>query len=133
MKKRYESIILFNAALADDEREKLVSKFTKIISDAGTVIKVEQWGRRKLMYPIDKQVNGYYVYIFFEAEPSHIAELERNYRLTDAVLRHMTTVEQKGVKPPEEKKEAEVVAGAEVATGGQNDKQSTPELQELVP
>jgi small subunit ribosomal protein S6 len=57
--------------------------------ELGQVTKVDRWGRRKLAYEIDKQRDGYYVYMDAEMDPKNLAELERNLKLSPTILRHL--------------------------------------------
>ena len=61
-----------------------------MINKDGKVEKADELGKRKLAYEIDKNKEAYYVVFYFEANPSLIAELERNYRITDDIIKFMT-------------------------------------------
>ena len=68
----------------------LVQKFETLINTDGKVEKTEELGKRRLAYEVKKNKEGYYVIFHFEANTSLIAELERNYRITDEVIKFMT-------------------------------------------
>ena len=68
----------------------MVAKFTEIINNDGKLEKVDELGKRKLAYEIAKNKEGYYIVLYFEANPNLIAELERNYRIIDTVIKFMT-------------------------------------------
>ena len=68
----------------------LVQKLTDLINNDGKVEKVDELGKKKLAYEIQKNKEGYYVVFNFEANPDLISELERNYRITDEVIKFMT-------------------------------------------
>ncbi len=84
----YETVIVFNCK--DEEAVPgLVEKFTNLIAENGTVDSVEEWGKRKLAYPINYETEGYYVLINFTSVPSFPAELDRNYNISDGVVRSL--------------------------------------------
>ena len=84
---KYESVVIFNPAVEEDQLKKLEKTFTDLINKQGKVEKVEEVGKKKLAYEIKKNAEGIYVEFYFEAEPELISELERNYRITDEVLK----------------------------------------------
>lgn len=76
----------------DEEVNQLAGKVKSIIeAGGGTVLKSENWGKRKLAYEIDKEKKGTYAYLLFESDGKIIQEIERFYRLNDAVMKSMTT------------------------------------------
>ena len=85
---KYESIVIINPAVEEERVNELTTKFTDMINKDGKVEKAENLGKKKLAYPVKKNAEGYYV--TFTANPSLIAELERNYRITDDVIKYMT-------------------------------------------
>ncbi|MEG2039302.1 MAG: 30S ribosomal protein S6 [Oscillospiraceae bacterium] len=85
----YESIMVLSTTLGEDGLKALVEKFSGLISANGTLDSVEEWGKRKLAYPINDENDGYYVFYNFTSVPSLPAELDRNYRITDGVLRSL--------------------------------------------
>ena len=84
---KYESVVIINPGLEDTAIKALLQKFTDLINTDGKVESINEMGMRKLAYEIQKQKEGYYAVIDFEAKPSLIAELERVYRITDTVLK----------------------------------------------
>ena len=84
---KYESVIIINPTVEAEKLKTLVQKFTDLINNAGKVEKVDEVGKKKLAYEVKKNKEGYYVIINFEAQPELIVELERNYRITDEVLK----------------------------------------------
>jgi len=89
----YESTIIINAALEDNDIEAVVTRICNYIENhGGTVNEVSKWGRKRLAYPINKKYNGYYVHIVFEALPANIPIFERFLILEDTVIRHLTLV-----------------------------------------
>ena len=87
---KYESVIIINPNVDEEGIKTLVQKFTNLINSDGKVEKADELGKRRLAYEINKNKEGYYVVFYFEANTSLIAELERNYRITDEVIKFMT-------------------------------------------
>lgn len=84
---KYESVIIINPSVEEEGMKNLIQKFTDLINNAGKVEKVDELGRKRLAYEVKKNKEGYYVVFYFEADPQSIAELERNYRITDEVIK----------------------------------------------
>lgn len=84
---KYESVIIINPSVEEEGMKVLIQKFTDLINKNGKVEKVDELGKKKLAYEVKKNKEGYYVVFYFEAEPQSIAELERNYRITDEVIK----------------------------------------------
>jgi small subunit ribosomal protein S6 len=90
--RRYETVWVVNGDLPDEEVKATIDKFTKVITgQGGTLVGVEEWGRRKLAYKIDGTFRGYYVIADFAGLPATVKELERNYRIDDRIIRYLTT------------------------------------------
>ena len=91
MLRRYETIFITRADLQSDEMGNLIDRYTGIITDMdGKIIKVENWGKRRLAYPIEKRREGVYVRIDFAAQYKVVTEAERNFKIDDNVLRFQT-------------------------------------------
>ena len=84
---KYESVIIINPALDDEAVKKLEATFTDLINKDGKVEKVDEMGKKKLAYEVKKTTEGIYVTFYFEANPTLITELERNYRINDDVIK----------------------------------------------
>ncbi len=84
---KYESIIIINQNVEEEGIKALISKFTDLINTEGKVSDVVEMGKRKLAYEIRKNKEAFYVLFNFEAKPELIAELERNYRITDEIIK----------------------------------------------
>lgn len=87
---KYESVVIINPNVDEEGTKALVEKFTNLINSDGKVEKADELGKRRLAYEVNKNKEGYYVVFYFEANTSLIAELERNYRITDEVIKFMT-------------------------------------------
>ena len=91
---KYESVIIVNPNLEEESIKNLIKKFSDLINTDGTVASVEEMGKRKLAYEIKKQKEGFYIVFKFEAKPELISELERNYRITDEVMKFIVIKEE---------------------------------------
>ncbi len=89
---KYEVMAVFSIAEGEDKVKALVEKFKALIEKNGTVEEVNEWGKRKLAYPINDETEAYYVLYTFESKPDFPAELDRVFKITDGVLRSMITV-----------------------------------------
>ncbi len=87
---KYESVIIINPNVDEEGTKALVQKFTDLINSDGKLEKADELGKRRLAYEVKKNKEGYYVVFYFEANTSLISELERNYRITDEVIKFMT-------------------------------------------
>jgi small subunit ribosomal protein S6 len=89
--KIYESTVLLNAALEDEQIKSIVSHIKEIIlNSGGKIIDVEDWGRKRLAYVVKKSKIGYYVIFRFYALPNVNSKLERFYKLDENILRYLT-------------------------------------------
>ena len=87
---KYELCLVVNAKIEDEVREAVVEKAKGYITRyEGTVTEVEEWGKKKLAYEIQKMNEGFYYFIQFEAPETCPAELERHVRIMDNVLRYL--------------------------------------------
>ena len=84
---KYESVIIIDPNCTDEAVKALEEKVTGLINENGKVESVENMGKKKLAYEIKKNKEAAYLLFNFEAKPSSIAELERNYRITDEILK----------------------------------------------
>ena len=83
----YETLFVIDADLTEEEAKALVEKFQKLIADHGEISEVNEWGKRKLAYPINDKTEGYYVLINFKSESTLPLELERIFGITEGILR----------------------------------------------
>jgi small subunit ribosomal protein S6 len=92
-KNNYESMFILLPNLSKDETDKLVDRFQAVLTGLGAdVTKVERLGKRKLAYEIGGQQEGFYVLFLFKADGPSVLEVERQFRLTDAVLKFQTLI-----------------------------------------
>ena len=90
---KYETMLVTSAALDEEASTALVGKFKTLIEAHGTIDSVDEWGKRRLAYPINKQEEGVYTLIKFSCTPEFPAELDRVYKITDGVLRTIIVAE----------------------------------------
>jgi small subunit ribosomal protein S6 len=89
--RRYETVIIVPADFPDDEINGLSDRYKGIITNhKGLVMKIEKWGKRKLAYEIKKHNRGFYMLIDFAGQSAVVAELERNLKIDDRILKFMT-------------------------------------------
>ena len=88
---QYETVFNLTPVLSDVQMKEAVEKFKGILAAEGAeIISEENWGLKKLAYPIEKKSTGFYQLIEFNAEPTVIQKLEVNYRRDERVLRYLT-------------------------------------------
>ena len=91
MTNRYETVFILTPVLSEDQAKEAVTKFKDLLKEGnGKVRHEENWGMRKLAYPIQKKSTGFYHLIEFESDPSFIAKLETEYRRDERVIRFLT-------------------------------------------
>ncbi len=90
MANTYETMLVFSVANGDESVTALVEKFKALIEANGTIESIDEWGKRKLAYPIHYETEGYYMLVNFSCEPDFPAELDRVVKITEGVLRSLT-------------------------------------------
>lgn len=87
----YESAVLINAALDDQQIDSILTRIKDLITNNGGEIReLDNWGRKRLAYPVDKSKIGYYAIFRFDAPSDIVAKLERTYTLDEQILRFVT-------------------------------------------
>ena len=88
---QYETVFILTPVLSDEQMKEAVEKFKGVLVNTGTeIINEENWGLKKLAYPIEKKSTGFYVLVEFKAAPEAIKTLEIAYRRDERVLRYLT-------------------------------------------
>jgi small subunit ribosomal protein S6 len=96
----YETIYIINPTLDDDSLKEVIAKFSDLIKKLkGSIVKVNEWGKRKLAYDVKRFDKGYYVVLDFCALPKMVTELERNLKLDDRTLKYITVKIDENVDP----------------------------------
>ncbi len=89
---RYETVFIMTPVLSDEQAAETVEKFKKFLKGKGAKIKHEEnWGLRKLAYPIQKKTTGFYFLVEFEADGEVITPFETEFRRDERILRFLTT------------------------------------------
>ena len=90
-KNTYELTYILNAVLNEGQLKDLVQRVNAYITEnGGNVLESDEWGQRRLAYPIEKRRNGYYVNVHFEADPALVGKLERALQINEDVMRYLT-------------------------------------------
>ena len=90
--KNYEILYIIKNDIADDQKDAIIEKYNALVtSNGGTVEKIDKWGTKKFAYPINYITEGYYVLMAFTADTSIPAEIERQMRISDDIIRNMIT------------------------------------------
>ena len=93
--KKYETIFILDPSFDEEAVKASIEKFKGVIENGGgTVENVDEWGKRKLAYEIEKNTEGYYTLVNFSANPELPRELDRIFRITDTVIRHIIVKEE---------------------------------------
>ncbi len=88
---QYETVFILTPVLSDAQMKEAVEKFSKVLTDNGaTIVNTEEWGLRKLAYPIQKKSTGFYCLVEFDGDPTIIKKLETAYRRDERVIRFLT-------------------------------------------
>ncbi|MCR4680644.1 MAG: 30S ribosomal protein S6 [Bacteroidales bacterium] len=91
MANQYETVFIMTPVLSEDQMKETVQKFEKILTDKGAeIVHQENWGLRKLEYPIQKKSSGFYHLFEFKAEGSVVEALELQYRRDERIMRFLT-------------------------------------------
>ena len=87
---KYELAVVVSAKIEDDARTAVIEKVKKTIEKhGGQITNIDEWGKKKLAYEIEKMTEGFYYFIHFEAEGDAIAEIEHRIRIMDGVIRYL--------------------------------------------
>ncbi len=97
---QYEVMYIIDTAIDEQARTALINRFSGLVeANGGQVDRVDEWGKRRLAYPINYKTEGYYVLMYIAAPADLPRELERNLQISDSVLRYMV-IRFEGVLPP---------------------------------
>lgn len=89
---KYEVLYVIDAGMEDQAHSELIAQFGELMTNNGaTVEKVDEWGKRRLAYPINFKNEGYYVLVNFTAAPEFPRELERNFEINENIMRYLVT------------------------------------------
>ena len=116
----YETLFIINGTLAEDAIRAIADKFIALATEQAAELKVDEWGKRRLAYPINYINEGYYVLLSYKSEPTFPREIQRVLGITDGIMRSMTTVRNEGAQIP-------VPAAAETAAPAATESEATTE------
>ena len=98
--RRYELMLVLRPDVADDKAQAVIDRTTRqLVASGGQIIKVAPWGRRRLAYQIDRYREGSYHIVLFEAPADALGEMERTLQITEEVLRHLVTRDERPARP----------------------------------
>ncbi len=87
----YETVFILTPVLSDEQMKEAVGKFTGVLEDnGGKIVNVEEWGLKKLAYPIQKKSTGFYCLVEFEGESTIVKKLDTAFRRDERVIRFLT-------------------------------------------
>lgn len=89
---KYEALYIINPQLTEEDTQAMVEKFKAMVEAEGTLTAIDEWGKRRLAYPIDDLTEGYYVLMNFESKPEFPEELNRVMKITEGIMRCLVTV-----------------------------------------
>lgn len=107
MLKNYETVFIATPVLSESQMKETAAKYISLIKEnGGTVVSEEDWGLKKLAYPIQKKTSGFYHLVEFQAEPNFIEKLETQYRRDERIIRFLTFAMDKDAVAYAEKRRA---------------------------
>ena len=113
----YETLFAVNATLTEEACKAIVEKFVNLVKENASDVDVNEWGKRRFAYPINYINEGYYVLVTYKSNADFPQELERQFGITEGVLRYMTTTKcEKSASKAAAKAEAEETVEAAEAT-----------------
>jgi small subunit ribosomal protein S6 len=125
----YELGFILNPEVSEEQTRAILERIEQIVRNYdGQTVKVNQWGRRRLAYPIQHHRDGYYVFIDMILTPETVLELDRNLKVSEEVLRHLITRrDPKAVQKEREEREEREARAAATATQAQASATASPE------
>ena len=95
MSNKYETLFIINSKLEEDGVNAIVEKFKNLLETSAELESMDEWGKRKLAYPVNDETEGYYVLANFSAEPDFPHELERIFKITEGLLKYLVIKKEK--------------------------------------
>jgi small subunit ribosomal protein S6 len=123
--RRYETLILLSPQLNAEQVEAFKQKMERVLAaGGGQILRFEEWGRRRLAYPVHKETHGYYVLWDYKAEPALMSEFQRNCKIDEQVFKYLT------VSVDKEFEELQAAEGQGPEPAGQSAEGGSPEPAE---
>ena len=88
---KYEVLYVIDPTLGEEATAALVEKFKALVEANGTLTSIDEWGKRRMAYPVNDLMEGYYVLMTMDAKPEFPAELDRVFKITEGILRSLIT------------------------------------------
>ena len=88
---KYEVLYVIDPTLGEEATAALVEKFKALVEANGTLTSIDEWGKRRLAYPVNDLMEGYYVLMTMDTKPEFPAELDRVFKITEGVMRSLIT------------------------------------------
>lgn len=92
LSEKYEAVVVFSVKNGEDAVKELIEKFSTLIKNNGELVGIDEWGKRRLAYPINYEDDGYYVLYNFDSKPDFPLEFERVISITDGILRSLVVL-----------------------------------------
>jgi small subunit ribosomal protein S6 len=128
VRRDYELGFILNPEVSEEQTSAILERIEKIVNNSdGQVVKVNQWGRRRLAYPIEHHRDGYYVFIDMILTPETVIELDRNLKVSEEVMRHL--VKRRDPKAVQKEREEREEREARAAAAAQNQASATAEAE----
>ncbi len=129
MRRDYELGFILNPEVSEEQTRAILERLEQIVKNYdGQVVKVNQWGRRRMAYPIEHHRDGYYVFIDMILTPETVLELDRNLKVSEEVLRHLVKRrDPKAVQKEREEREEREARAAAAAAQAQASAAAAPE------
>jgi small subunit ribosomal protein S6 len=109
---KYETMVVYSLKNGEEQVEGLKQKFSSLIGEQAELVSINEWGKRRLAYPINYELDGYYVIYNYDSKPDFPKELERVLNITEGVMRFLTVLRQEA--PPKEENDGEAPAASPV-------------------
>ncbi len=111
MKRDYELGFILNPEVSEEQTRAILDRVEQVVANhGGQIVRVNQWGRRRLAYPIEHHRDGYYTFVDMILTPETVIELERTLKVSEEVLRHL--VKRRDPKTVQKEREARAAAAA---------------------
>ena len=135
MSRDYELGLIINPEVSEEETRAVLDRVEQIVANyGGQIVRVNQWGRRRLAYPIERHRDGFYIFVDMILTPETVSELERTLKVSETVLRHMTKKrDPKAVQKEREEREARAAAAAASAQESEAPAAATEEQAPVAP
>ena len=133
MFKQYETVFIATPVLSEAQMKEAVAKYMTFIKDnGGEIVHQEDWGLRKLAYPIQKKTTGFYHLIEFRAEPEFIANLETQYKRDERIIRFHTISMDKHAIAYAERRRNKISEAAAPTAEPKTDRKAAPKVEPMV-